>query len=84
MATSRSALSLSLIFVPCVAATCALAQSGPSATSLPTQPLGASPPELRILGGSTDYSVVHPQKASPQELPTWRIPSTLEGSLSPG
>jgi len=27
------------------------------------------------LGGSTDYSVVEPKKASPQELPTWRIPN---------
>ena len=42
---------------------------------LPTQPPQASPPELRVLGGSTDYSVVTPKKASPQELPTWRIPN---------
>jgi len=30
---------------------------------------------LRVLGGRTDYSVVKPAKASPQELPTWRIPN---------
>jgi len=41
----------------------------------PTQPPGASPPELRVLGGRTDYSVVNPKKASPQELPIWRIPN---------
>jgi TolB protein len=80
MARTRSALSISflfasVIFVPCAVATSALAQAGPPDPGLPTQPADASPRELRVLGGSTDYSVVHPQKASPQELPTWRIPN---------
>jgi hypothetical protein len=26
-------------------------------------------------GGRTDYSIIKPQNASPQELPTWRIPN---------
>jgi TolB protein len=42
---------------------------------LPTQPADASPRELRVLGGRTDYSIVKPNKASSQELPTWRIPN---------
>jgi TolB protein len=73
MATSRSTLSLSLLVIPCAATTLALAQSVPT-TDLPTQPIDASPAELRVLGGSTDYSIVHPRRA-PQELPTWRIPN---------
>jgi TolB protein len=80
MARSRSNLStsslfVSFLFVPCVLATWALAQAGPAETALPSQPPDASPPELRALGGHTDYSLVHPNKASPEELPTWRIPN---------
>ena len=61
--------------VPCAVAIAALAQPGPPEPGLPTQPADASPRELRVLGGRTDYSVVSPKKASPQELPTWRIPN---------
>jgi TolB protein len=75
LAKSRSTLWLYLLVIHCTAATLALAQSGPPTTDLPTQPPDASPPELRVLGGSTDYSVVHLRRASPQELPTWRIPN---------
>ena len=79
MAKSRSTLPISLIFVLCVAVTSAvswaLAQPGPSEPGLPTQPADASARELRVLGGSTDYSIVKPKRASPQELPTWRIPN---------
>ncbi len=79
MARPRSTLPISLVFVSCAAATLALswalAQGGPPASDLPTQPSGASPRGLRLLGGHTDYSVVKPRKASPQELPTWRIPN---------
>ena len=75
MARPRSTLSIFVLFVPCAAATWALAQPGPSEPGLPTQPADASPRELRVLGGSTDYSIVEPKKASPQELPTWRIPN---------
>ncbi len=75
MVKSRSTLWLYLLVIHCTAATLALAQSGPPTTELPTQPPDASPPELRVLGGSTDYSVVHLRRASPQELPTWRIPN---------
>ena len=46
-----------------------------SFTPLPSQPADASPPDQRALGGSTDYSRVTPKKASPQELPTWRVPN---------
>jgi TolB protein len=53
----------------------ALAQPALPDPGLPTQPADASPRELRVLGGHTDYSVVKPQKASPQELPSWRIPN---------
>jgi Tol biopolymer transport system component len=53
----------------------AAAQPGASSADLPTQPPGASPPELRVLGGNTDYSIVVPRRASPEELPTWRIPN---------
>jgi Tol biopolymer transport system component len=45
-----------------------------SAPGLPTQPPGASAPELRVLGGSTDYRRVLSRRAVPQELPSWRIP----------
>jgi TolB protein len=60
----------------CILGAVATAAAEPAAPSadLPAQPPGASPPELRVLGGHTDYSVVVPRKASPQELPTWRIP----------
>ena len=75
MARSRSSLSISFIFVPCAVATWALAQGGAPEPGLPTQPADASPRELRVLGGHTDYSIVKPKKASPQELPTWRIPN---------
>jgi hypothetical protein len=75
LAKSRSTLWLSLLVIHCTAATLALAQSSRPTTDLPTQPPGASPLELRVLGGSTDYSIVHPRRASPQELPTWRIPN---------
>jgi TolB protein len=66
---------MACLFVPSAVATWALSQPSPSAPGLPTQPADASPRELRVLGGSTDYSVVNPKKASPQELPTWRIPN---------
>jgi TolB protein len=79
MARSRSPLKLflfvSVVVVPCAIATCALAQGGTAEPGLPTQPADASPHELRLLGGHTDYSVVSPKKASPQEMPTWRIPN---------
>ena len=79
MARSPSVLSIAFIFILCVAATLplswALAQGGPREPGLPTQPADASPRELRVLGGRTDYSIVKPKKASPQELPTWRIPN---------
>jgi hypothetical protein len=58
----------------------AFAQSGPPEPGLPTQPPEASPRELRVLGGHTDYSIVHPAKASPQELPTWRIPNVPQSA----
>jgi Tol biopolymer transport system component len=73
MARLRSSLSMSVLLVPCAVATWALAQ--PEPPGLPTQPADASARELRMLGGRTDYSVVTPKKASPQELPTWRIPN---------
>jgi Tol biopolymer transport system component len=60
---------------PFAVATAALAQLAVPDTGLPTQPADASPPELRVLGGHTDYALVKPTKASPQELPTWRIPN---------
>src|SRR5258707_12695072 len=79
MVRSRSTLSMSFVFVSCAVATLALspalAQGGPAEPGLPTQPADASPRELRVLGGRTDYSVVKPVKASPRELPTWRIPN---------
>ena len=78
MARSRSVLSVSVVLAACVAATLSslvLAQPGPGETDLPTQPADASPRELRVLGGRTDYSIVTPKKASAQELPIWRIPN---------
>jgi Tol biopolymer transport system component len=75
MTPLRSAPTIALIGVLCAAAACAAAQPGPSEPGLPSQPADASPPELRVLGGHTDYSIVTPKKASPQELPTWRIPN---------
>ncbi len=75
MARLRSSLSMPFLLVPCAVATLALAQPGTTAPDQPTQPAGASPRESRALGGRTDYSIVHPKKASPQELPTWRIPN---------
>src|SRR5262245_65984125 len=75
MTRSRSALSMFFIFVPCAVATWALAQPRSPELGLPTQPIDASPRELRVLGGRTDYSTVSPRKASPQELPTRRIPN---------
>ena len=86
MARSRYALSISLMFATSALATWALAQAVPVASGLPTQPPDASPRELRVLGGHTDYSIVHPGKASPRELPTWRIPnvpSSAEAYYSP-
>ena len=78
MARARSALSMSFLLVSAVA-TCAiswaLAQPSSSEPDLPTQPPDASPRKLRVLGGRTDYSIVTPKRASPQELPTWRIPN---------
>src|SRR5262245_33194571 len=71
MTRSRSTLSMSLL--ACAVATCALAQ--PAETDLPTQPPDASPRELRVLGGRTDFSIVTPKRASPQESPIWRIPN---------
>lgn len=44
-------------------------------STLPSQPAGASAPALRVLGGSTDYTLVTPKKAVPEELPTWKIPN---------
>src|SRR5262245_10743825 len=78
MARSQFILPMSFIFASAVAmavTTWALAQPGAPEPSLPTQPADASPRELRVLGGRTDYSLVTPKKASPQELPTWRIPN---------
>src|SRR5215470_11875798 len=79
MVRSRSTLSISLIFAPCAITTLALswalAQPNPAEPGLPTQPADASPREMRVLGGRTDYSMIKPQKASPQERPTWRIPN---------
>src|SRR6266851_10097653 len=75
MTRSGSTLSMSFIFVPCAVATWALAQPRSPEPGLPTQPADASPRELRVLGGRTDYSIVKPEKASPLELPTWRIPN---------
>jgi TolB protein len=75
MATSRSIVWISFTFMTCVIALGALAQPGPPEPGLPTQPAGASPRELRVLDGHTDYSIVSPKSASPQELPTWRIPN---------
>lgn len=49
--------------------------SKPSDSELPTQRPDASPPELRKLGGSTDYQLVTPKRAVPQELPTWKVPN---------
>jgi TolB protein len=68
-------MSMSFIFVPCAVAMWALAQPRSPEPGLPTQPADASPRELRVLGGRTDYSIVSPKKASSQELPTWRIPN---------
>src|SRR5207248_614110 len=68
----------------CALASVSLAQSPDP--DLPTQPADASARELRVLGGRTDYSAVHPAKASPQELPTWRIPdvpSSAEAYYAP-
>src|SRR5438445_813709 len=75
MARSRSSLSIAFVVVSCAVATWGLAQPGPPEPGLPTQPADASPRELRVLGGRTDYSIVNPRKALPQELPTWRIPN---------
>src|SRR5262249_41133699 len=85
MTRSRSALSMSFIFVACAVATWALAtwalatwalaQPRSPEPVLPTQPADASPRELRVLGGRTGDSIDSPKKASPQELPTWRIPN---------
>src|SRR5262245_36889683 len=66
---------ITLSFVLYAVAALAQAQLGPPEPGRPTQPPDASPQELRVLGGRTDYSVVVPKKASPQELPTWRIPN---------
>jgi TolB protein len=77
MAISRSDLSIffATSAIAALALTGAAAQPAVPDPGLPTQPLDASPPELRVLGGHTDYAIVKPQKASPQELPTWRIPN---------
>jgi TolB protein len=84
---SISFVFVSVMFTLCAVATRAPAQPGPrdpvpaspllgsSDPGLPTQSADASPRELRVLGGRTDYSIVKPKKASPQELPTWRIPN---------
>jgi Tol biopolymer transport system component len=75
MTLSRSIPAMALIGLLCAAVTGAAAQPDPPAPELPSQPPEASRPELRILGRETDYSLVKPRKASPQELPTWRIPN---------
>jgi Tol biopolymer transport system component len=75
MTASRALSTKALIGVLCSVATWAVAELGPPERGLPTQPPDASPPELRVLGGHTDYSIVKPQHASPQELPVWRIPN---------
>jgi len=75
MARSRYALSILFLFVASALASWALAQAVPPASDLPTQPPDASSRELRVLGGHTDFSIVRPTKAFPQELPTWRIPN---------
>jgi hypothetical protein len=66
---------MSFMIVPSAVATWALVQPGPPEPGLPPQPADASPRELRVLGGRTDHSIVTPKRASPQELPTWRIPN---------
>jgi TolB protein len=71
----RSTLWISFMFVTCAIAVGALGQPAQPEADLPTQPAGASPRDLRVLGGSTDFSIVSPKRASPQELPTWRIPN---------
>ena len=71
---SRSQFLLSISLYRCCDVG-ALAQPGAPEPGLPTQPLDASPRELRVLGGRTDYTIVNPKRASPQELPTWRIPN---------
>src|SRR5262245_17163078 len=74
MALSRRSFSMSVI-IAASSAVANVAFAQPADSGLPTQPPGASPRELRVLGGRTDYSIVSPKKASPQELPTWRIPN---------
>jgi hypothetical protein len=56
---------MSYILVPCAVAIGSLAQPGLSEPGLPTQPADASPRDLRVLGGRTDFSIVTPKKASP-------------------
>lgn len=73
MTSLRTIAAVASICVLHVAA--AAAQSGPPSADAPTQPAGASPPALRVLGGHTDYAVVTPKRASQQELPIWRIPN---------
>ena len=80
MKKSRITLPTAFVFITCMLATLALAQGGPPDPGLPMQPPDASPRELRVLGGRTDYSVVKPEKASPQELPTWRIPNVPQSA----
>jgi TolB protein len=75
MTTSRPTPTIALICILCTATAWAAAQPAAPDPALPSQPPDASPPELRVLGGRTDYSAVKPQKASPQELPVWRIPN---------
>jgi Tol biopolymer transport system component len=70
----QSASTAALICVLSAVAAGAAAEPGQPSPAAPTQPPGASPPEQRMLGGRTDYSIVTPQKASPHELPTWRVP----------
>src|SRR5712671_7806465 len=81
-------LSISLMLISYALISCAVAaraQAQPAEPG-PTQPADASPPGLRVLGGRTDSSVVTPKKASPQELPTWRlpnVPSSAEAYYAP-
>jgi dipeptidyl aminopeptidase/acylaminoacyl peptidase len=85
----RNAVAALLAATIAVIATAAVAaESVPAAAApgLPSQPPGASPPERRALGGSTDFSRVTPRRAVTQELPTWRVPdvpSSAEAYYAP-
>jgi TolB protein len=77
---TRSRSTWFFVLVPCAFAAVAFAQPSPTEPGLPTQPPEASARELRVLGGRTDFSIVHPAKASPRELPTWRVPNVPQSA----